>query len=57
MDPLQPVEILCRFSLQQLDLIATALDQMSWRDQERKKLINNTLISVQMQRSFGERKK
>ena len=49
------IVIECRFTPAQLDLMITALDQMSWRDMEMKNEINRTLAMVQAQRTYGKR--
>lgn len=54
---LSPVVIRCEFTVGQLDLIETALNQMCWRDQSHKENIRRTLASVQMQKRFGDVKK
>lgn len=47
--------IRCDLSMEQLDLIETALNQMGWRSREQSRLIAQTLVEVQLLRSFGER--
>ena len=54
---MEKIMIGCEFTISQLDLIETALNQMGWRDREHSKQIAQTLIEVQMQKTFGERKK
>ena len=51
---LQPIVIKCQFDVWQLEIIETALNQMSLRDQVCKDDIRKTLASVQKQRVFGE---
>ena len=54
---MEKIMIGCEFTISQLDLIETALNQMGWRDREHSKQIAQTLIEVQMQKTFKKRKK
>ena len=50
------VVIACQFDIYELDLIEAALNSMLWRNQAEKDVIRKTLASVQLQKTYGERR-
>lgn len=51
----EAVAVRCDLTLEQLELIETALDQMCWRDRAMAKQISQLLLEIRLHKTYGAR--